>query len=288
MLNRFDHLTVVVRDVDSAVASYARLLGSQPSWRGLHPELGTSAALFGLSNALLEIVGPHPNAAESEGMRAWLEAHGEGIQAIAFGTPDADGCSAALRQRGLRATAAEAGAATGLDGSVRHYRSVALSPRNTRGLPVLVVERSDAAQLMASGVLAGDCVEALDHVVIRSADPDAAIAFYGTGLGVRLALDRVIGGKRMLFFRVGGVTIEVVHDPAQATTDSFFGAAYRVRDIHAAHARLRGEGLAVSEVRPGAKSGTQVFTVHEGTCGVPTLVLHDPARSNQGRLERDT
>ena len=278
MLNRFDHLTVAVNDVDSAVAHYTRLLGAAPSWHGSHPELGTRAALFGLGNALIELVGPAGDAPESEGLRAWLAERGEGISALAFGTADAASCSTTLRERGVRATPPQDGEALGADGSTRSYRAVELSVRNTRGLSLLAVERADASQLLANGAPAADGVEALDHVVIRTADPDAAIALYGTALGVRLALDRVIGETRMLFFRVGGVTIEVVHHAQQGLSDAFSGAAYRVRDIDAMHARLQAAGVDVSAVRAGAKPNTRVFTVREGTCGVPTLILRDPAR----------
>jgi catechol 2,3-dioxygenase-like lactoylglutathione lyase family enzyme len=278
MLNRFDHVTVVVRDVDQAVASYQSLLGFDPSWRGHHPELGTQAALFGLSNALVELVGPLGDSPESDGMRAWLDARGEGLQALAFGTDDAASCSAQLRERGVRATPPQDGEAHGSDGSVRYYRAVELSAKATRGIAVLAVERADAAQLMAAGPIAPDCVDALDHVVISTADPQAAVALYGDGLGIRLAADNQLAGRRMLFFRVGKVTIEVVHDPAQAETDRLFGAAYRVRDIEAAHARMAARGLDVSEIRDGRKQGTRIFTVRNGTAGVPTLILRDPAR----------
>ena len=114
--------------------------------------------------------------------------------------------------------------------------------------------------------------------MIRTGDPDAAIALYEKGLGVRLALDRRLGERRMLFFRIGGVTIEVVHDPAANPHDMFYGAAYRVLDIDAAHARLAAAGFALNTVRDGNKQGTRVFSVRDGTSGVPTLILRDPAR----------
>lgn len=82
----------------------------------------------------------------------------------------------------------------------------------------------------------------------------------------------------MLFLRVGGVTIEVVHDATLGDLDRFTGIAYRTRDLNAAHARLRDAGFSVGEPRAGNKPGTHVFSVRDGTCGVPTLILRDPAR----------
>ena len=122
-------------------------------------------------------------------------------------------------------------------------------------------------------------MHALDHVVVRTSDPDAAVALYGQQLGIRLALDRQLGGTRMLFFRIGGVTLEVVQDRSLGDHDALFGLAFRARDLTAAHARITRAGVAVSEVRDGRKPGTQVCTVKSGTCNVPTLLLFDPARA---------
>src|SRR5262245_39433367 len=127
MLNGFDHVTLVVHDVDAAVAQYAKLLGSAPTWRGEHLEHGTRAALFGLPNALIELVGPIPDAPEAEAMRELLSAGGEGLHTLAFATDDAAACSKALRERGLRATPPQPGEARGADGATRTYQTVELS-----------------------------------------------------------------------------------------------------------------------------------------------------------------
>jgi len=278
MLTTFDHVTIAVRDLDAATECYRRLLGSDPIWRGGDPSLGTRATLFALSNGSIELVAAADDSMENAGLRALLAARGEGIQAIAFGTENATELSAALRERGLAVTRPQEGSARDASGEVRRFRTVELSMRTSRGLNVFAVERPDLTALRSTSRPPADCADAIDHVVIRSASPDAAIGLYERGLGVRLALDRSFGGRRMLFFRVGGVTLEVVHDAALSDSDAFYGVAYRVRDLTAAHARLCEAGFEVTEPRAGNKSGTRVFSVKRGTCGVPTLILHDPAR----------
>jgi len=276
MIDCFDHITIAVHEIDSAVTTYTRLLGAPPVWCGAHPEHGSHAALFGLENALVELVAPDAQADEALGLRAHLDARGEGLSALALGTSDAAALSGALRARGLRATPPQHGEARDMSGGVREYRTVELSARTTRGLSVFAVERTERLPAVAAPPPAS--AHALDHVVIRTSAPDAAIALYGTGLGVRLALDREVAGARMLFFRVGGVTLEVVHDPKLGEHDQLWGAAYRVCDIEAAHARLAAEGCTLGEIKRGQKPGTRVFTVRDGTCEVPTLILRDPAR----------
>lgn len=278
MLTHFDHVTIAVKDLDAAIECYRLLLGSEPSWRGDHPELGTQAALFALSNGCIELLSPIEGAPEADGLRDLLVARGEGVQAIAFGGTDASALSTLLRSRGVRATRPTHGSARGPNGELRHYQSVELSTRDTRGLSVLAVERPDAATLRAAVPPTAECVDALDHVLIATSAVDAARSLYANGLGLRLALDTEFGGRRMLFLRVGGVTIEVVHDATLGDLDRFTGIAYRTRDLNAAHARLRDAGFSVGEPRAGNKPGTHVFSVRDGTCGVPTLILRDPAR----------
>lgn len=61
--------------------------------------------------------------------------------------------------------------------------------------------------------------------------------------------------------------------PPAETKDKFGGLAWRVKDPEAAQARIAAAGIDVSEVRKGRKPGTSVFTVRNGTGGVPTLML---------------
>jgi hypothetical protein len=79
-----------------------------------------------------------------------------------------------------------------------------------------------------------------------------------------------------MFFRCGDLIVEVAHDSragVSAGPDRLWGLSWRVEDPDAARARLLAAGLDVSETRPGRKPGTRVFTVRDGTCGVPTLML---------------
>jgi catechol 2,3-dioxygenase-like lactoylglutathione lyase family enzyme len=127
-------------------------------------------------------------------------------------------------------------------------------------------------------------VHALDHVVVRTADPEAAVALYGAGLGLRLALDRSFEdwGVRLLFFRIGGLTVEVAAalpsaapeaGLGEADRDRLWGLSWRVGDVEAARARLAGAGFDVSPVRRGRKPGTRVCTVRGEPCGVATLLI---------------
>jgi catechol 2,3-dioxygenase-like lactoylglutathione lyase family enzyme len=120
---------------------------------------------------------------------------------------------------------------------------------------------------------------AIDHVVVQTPDADRAIGLWRDRMGLRLALDEVFPerGLRLVFFRSGGVTLELVAahpaTPAADGPDRLHGVSYRVTDLGARREHLLRAGVDVSEIRRGMRPGTSVATVRSGTAGVPTLLL---------------
>lgn len=297
MLISLDHTILAVRDLDAATARYARLLGRSPSWRGEHPAAGTANALFRLENTYIELLSPNGDGPHGRALTGWLEARGEGLIGLAFGTDDADACYGFFEARGLEPQSIEKGLGRDVEsGAFREWRRIPLPEDNTRGVMLFAIEHLSPDSTLTPGLPAGDeraAIFGLDHAVIRTADAEAAIALYRDGLGLRLALDHSFEqwGARLLFFRVGGITVEVAAalapdngdtdgDPfVTPERDRLFGLSFRVRDADGARARLDASGFDVSDVREGRKPGTRVFTVRGGTCGVPTLVLQPADRS---------
>jgi catechol 2,3-dioxygenase-like lactoylglutathione lyase family enzyme len=282
MLTTFDHLVIAVRDLDAATATYTSLLGCTPSWRGTHPQYGTANTLFRLDRTYAELLSPVGTGGLADALRDHLERNGEGPYAIAFGTDDASACGAALRARGL--TAPDPVDGSGHDdvtGAERRWRTVFLPTSETRGVLLFAIEHRSPADALPVAGRADDAaaVCGVDHAVIMTADADAAIALYRDQLGLRLAFDRTFDerGVRLVFFRIGGVTVELAAPLARAETaavgDRFWGISWRVGDIDAARARVAGAGFDVSDVRPGNKSGTRVCTVRRETHGVATLLI---------------
>ncbi|MBX9638546.1 MAG: VOC family protein, partial [Mycobacteriaceae bacterium] len=173
-------------------------------------------------------------------------------------------------------------------GEVRHWRSMLLPETHTRGVLIIAIEHESPNRLpKAAPVGSADAspdgiVTGIDHAVVQTSDADGAIALYRDWLGLGLALDRSFPdwGMRLVFLRVGGVTVEIaqpLHDARlPAASDQLWGLSWRVPDADAARARLFAAGLDVSEVRPGRKPGTRVVSVKDGTCGVPTLLIEPP------------
>jgi catechol 2,3-dioxygenase-like lactoylglutathione lyase family enzyme len=168
---------------------------------------------------------------------------------------------------------------------------VRLPASESRGVLLFAIEQLSPPDLLSPAgrvTPAASAVTGVDHVVVRTAHAEAAKQLYGDRLGLRLALDRSFEqwGARMLFFRIGGLTIEIVaslgEEVEPGSADDLWGVAYRVADADAARERLGREGFDVSEVRRGRKPDTRVFTVRAETHGVATLCLEQNAPAVDG------
>ena len=288
MFDRIDHVIIAVPDVSAATADYEILLGRSPSWRGEHPGAGTANSLFRLGNGYLELLGPHADAgagasASRDAVGEHLRERGEGLFGLALRCADASACARELRERGLDPSDPVEGAGReASSGLERRWRNVYLPPPQTRGVILFAIEHLTPEDVLARApALAAEssCIDAFDHVVVMTRDADAARGLYEDGLGIRMALDRKFEkfGTRLVYFRLGGVSIEIgtslKHEPDSTIPDQLWGLAYRVADLGATRERLDRSGLDVSEVRKGRKPGTLVCTVRSRTHGVATLLI---------------
>ena len=152
------------------------------------------------------------------------------------------------------------------------------APVDQRGLHLPV---SGSRQLMDVTAATSTGITAVDHIVLMTADADACIRLFGeNGYGMRLALDQLVPewGGRMLFFRCGKMTLEVIQkleDPPEQ--DFFWGITYLCEDLEATLDQLDENGVKHSDIRDGRKPGTQVATVKSHTLGIPTLLIQPAA-----------
>lgn len=189
-----------------------------------------------------------------------FDADDSGLRSMVFATPDLDKAATLLERRAVATTRTDAGLTL-----------------LSHGVAIGVVAKSDEAPSPLTAD-AASAVSGLDHVVVRTPNPERAIAFYAGRLGLDLRLDRSNPkwGARLLFFRCGDLVVEIAHDLRKGVSDDpdhLWGLSWRVPDIAAAQARLKAAGLDVSEPRDGRRPGSQVCTVKNGTEGVPTILI---------------
>lgn len=301
MLNSFHSVVIETPDLELGIREYRQLLGAGSPRIEVNAARQTRSALFSLQNMRLELRSSAANASigaerpesaasmTGEPRLAGFRLAGSESGAIDQGLAARGVKVASIKQeRGdrLETSAGE----PSLEAAPRRFRSLEIDLAASRGLPLeLVSEESPAwsPEVEEAGADPASIV-ALDHVVVFSAAPDSTRRFYEEDLGIRLALDRTFEkrGVRLLFFRIGGATIEIGGrlnaEVSEESLDRFGGLAWKVREIDAIAARLSEAGVNVSEVRPGNKAGTRVCTVRDQTQGVPTLLI-EPVKATVDR-----
>jgi catechol 2,3-dioxygenase-like lactoylglutathione lyase family enzyme len=277
MITGLDHILLVCSSIDDGEAAYSALLGRDPDWRSSDPG-GSASVIFQMENTALEIMAPVGGGPLARRLHAMIDQDGAGLKSLVFATDNIQEARGVFERRALRPEDISKGESTDPStGKARYWSRLRLDDGATHGVRIFVLERRkpDPVTCKPAGPAA---IAALDHVVINTANPERAAAFYGARLGLRLALDRSNPDwdMRLMFFRTGALTVELAHKLSAGTgnqPDRLWGLSWRAPDIDAAHARLEKAKFAVTPMRAGRRPGTRVFTVRDGTINTPTLIL---------------
>ncbi|MFT3722370.1 MAG: VOC family protein [Hyphomonadaceae bacterium] len=279
MITGLDHVLIVTTSVDDAENAYSALLGREPDWRSSDPG-GSATVIFQLENTALEIMAPSGGGPLARRLHAMIDQDGVGLKSLVFATDDLADARATFDRRALKPDEITPGESVDpFSGRSRSWSRFRLDDHATHGVRIFMLQRKANDPLVCKSTKP-DAVAGLDHVVVNTPNPDRAAALYGARLGLRLALDRSNPDwdMRLMFFRTGSLTVELAHKLSAGVShapDKLWGLSWRVPDIEAAHARLEAANFALTSIRSGRRAGTKVFTVRDGTVGVPTLVISD-------------
>ena len=276
MISSLDHIILAVDDLQDAEKNYKNILGIEPSWRGLHKELGTANVIFNFKNTYLELLSAEGEGVGADLIKESIKKNGEGLAGIVLNTKDISKASKRLKDLGFLVGDVLTGEGKNKDtNDIRNWKYLFLPQELTRNLFLFLIEHTKGILPQDEKFLPGS-INRLDHVVINTNDADGFINIYQDIFNIRLALDRIIEHwkSRMLFFRVNKTTIEVIEkkddkDP----NDSLWGLAWEVESIKDAHERLVSKGVEVTEIKKGLKENTLVATIKSHTHNVPTLLI---------------
>jgi len=252
MLKRLHHIVLICPNIDAGIKPYQLLFGRDPDQTSKDKKTGRITDL--------------------------LEGKSGKLTSLAFETDDIASTYRRLARRELEPSDIVDQRRDDLvSGQTQTWKRTRLSDEKCGGIKTFIIEPSNPER--SHKVCSADTISALDHLVINTPNPMRAVAHYGGRLGLDLRLDRTIEGfkTRFLFFKIGGLVFEIIHplegDLPPDSPDKFYGLTWAVKDLDGAHARLSEAGLSISEIRPGRKAGSRVFTVRDGTLDVPTLII---------------
>ena len=278
MITALDHFVLLCPEIEPATADYKLLLGAAPAWEAAKD--GVATAVFALGNTALELMAPAGQGSTADKLRE-MTADGPKLTTLVYRSDDLTGDHHLMTRRGLQPSEiSDSNSAHIETGATRTWQRFRIPDEKMGGVKTFLIQPE--APLTPAPAAPGTAT-ALDHLVINTPNPERAVATYGARLGLRFALDRTAEQwkTRFLFFRTGGLTLEVIHrlgeSHAPEDSDAIWGLTWETDDLEAAHTRLSQAGRDVSELRTGRKPGSRVFTVRDGTQNVPTLfIAHTP------------
>ncbi len=273
MITGLNCTTLLVLDLESGIECYRHILARAPLFR-LAAD-GIKGAVFATGNSLLKIVSPKGPGLQGQLVRSHLDKYGEGLFEMTFGVEDVGLAYRRLKRLSLSPDSISEVIQYDADGTLRNMsKRTGLPVNHSYGIPISL---SDLAAEGPAADVTQPAILGIDLLVVATNDPERATVLYGARLGLPLVFDRTgpTDNARLLQFSCGDMVIEVVHRPAsnKVGPDSIWGIGWRAADIDLVHDSLLRHGRNVSDVKVGAKPNTRVFTVRDGTCNVPTLVV---------------
>lgn len=94
-----DHVALAVRDLDAAIAEYARLYSAEPIYREVVTEQGVEEAMIAVGGSFIQLL--RPLGADTPVGR-FIESHGEGMHHIALAVADIEAALDHLKEEGAR------------------------------------------------------------------------------------------------------------------------------------------------------------------------------------------
>lgn len=258
-LTGIDHCVILVNDLDAASATYKRL-GFTLSPRGTHSEhMGSANYTIMLGEDYFELLGIINPTERNQRWRDVLK-RGEGLNAIALQTDDAEKACAEIRGMGIEA-----------NDPVHFSRPVDMPGGGTGEAAFIVTQfpadATPSTQMFVCGHLTRDTVwipelqqhantaKALAAVTVATEQPEADAEAYGRIFGAE-AVGAIDGGAAV---QTGGTPIEFLTPAALAgrypgvplgdiRLSAPFGLSFQVADLGTAKAALEAAGTKAVDV----------------------------------------
>jgi catechol 2,3-dioxygenase-like lactoylglutathione lyase family enzyme len=202
MIDGLHHISLALLDLEAGIRAYRELLGREPTMRTA--ENGVCCAYFRLENTALRIVAPSGDSSKAEHIRQRLGTDDQGaLFGLAFEVADADQARRHLKRISLWPDTAGDIEVRDMftPNVVAAWRQITLENRSTDSVDIELVQPVSA--LPASNSLEDAPVLQADLVVVRTTEPERALAFYGARLNLKLIFDRTNAdtGNRLAQFR---------------------------------------------------------------------------------------
>ena len=274
MLSQIKNIFFVANDRKKSTEEFSLFFAKKPYFKGFSKELGIEINSFNLNNLNISIINTIGNGLWSKKIIAFKKNKKEGLFGLDFMSTDLDEEYKNLKKLGI--SLSERKKISFIDDDKKIYRSdfFSIKENNISNLNISIGDESNFLREKEKSN-ASEGIKSINQVVIKTKDSDKIINLFKENMKIRLALDKTFKewSGRMLFFRINGITIEVVEGDNLEDSNDYYGIGWHTDDFRRCYKSLVNNGFDLSKIRKGRKSGTLVSTLKNPILGIPTILI---------------
>ena len=272
MLTRVQNIFLATKNIMETSQKFSIFFGRKPNFIGQSSNLGIDIIIFGLHETNICLISPKSPGIWFEALNNFLKIKGEGIFGINFSSDDFDDDYNNFAENDLKLSNKIESCFEGNNEKQIKFSFFNILDKTIEGLNILVSHQMDFQNNIENS---NNNVNKVNQLVIQTKAPDFIKDIFERKLGIRLALDKTFNewAGRMLFFRLGGVTLEVIEGKDIEQNTKYFGIGWHAENYNKCYNKLIDDGFSLSEIRKGRKEGTLVSTMKEPILNIPTILI---------------
>ena len=272
MLTRVQNIFLVTKNLEETSRKFSIFLGRKSNFTGQSKNLGIDIISFGLNKTNICLISPKSSGIWSKTINNFLKNKGEGIFGINFSSDNLESDYNNFVKNKLKLSDKISGYFEGNNKSKIKFSFFNILNNNIKSLNILI---SNEIDFQNNKVYSKNNVSKVNQIVIQTENPEAIKDIFEEKLRIRLALDKTFKewAGRMLFFRLGGVTLEVVEGKDIKQNSQYYGIGWHADNYNNCYNALLKDGFSFSEIRKGRKKGTLVSTLKKPILNIPTILI---------------
>ena len=272
MLIRVQNIFLATKNIEETSQKFSIFFRRKPNFIGQSRKLGIDIISFGLNKTNICLISPKNSGIWSEKLNNFLKNKGEGIFGINFFSNDFNNDYNNFVKNHLKVSGKIESSFEGNNDIEIKFSFFNILDKTIESLNILVSSKIDFQDNKSS---LKNNVSKVNQLVIQTKDPDTIKEIFEGKLSIRLALDKTFKkwAGRMLFFRLGGVTLEVIEGKDIKQNSEYFGIGWHADNYNKCYDDLINDGFRLSEIRAGRKEGTLVSTLKEPILNIPTILI---------------
>ena len=272
MLTRVQNIFLATKNIEETSKKFTIFFKRKPNFVGQSKKLGIDIISFGLNKTNICLISPKCNGIWFEALNNFLKKGGEGIFGVNFSSDNFNNDYNNFAKNGLILSNKIESSFEGNKKDQIKFSFFNILNKTVESLNIVISNEMDFQNNRENSK---NNVSKVNQLVIQTKSPDSIKDIFEGMLNIRLALDKTFKewAGRMLFFRLGGVTLEVIEGQDINKNSKYFGIGWHADNYNKCYDSLLKNGFRLSEIRIGRKEGTLVSTLKDPILNIPTILI---------------